>query len=116
MAVYPAQLTTEEKNLKKRYARLQEKVLNVILHVNFPLLISLPEDDCTSNSVLLQRKQLRKLNEKASKDHGSAGPSSSPVKLPQKGKLPSSPAMPVQYRPDLSQLVYLFLNSRRTQS
>lgn len=26
MAVYPAQLTTEEKNLKKRYSRLQEKV------------------------------------------------------------------------------------------
>ena len=26
MAVYPAQLTTEEKNLKRRYARLQEKV------------------------------------------------------------------------------------------
>ena len=28
MAVYPAQLTTEEKTLKKKYARLQEKVSN----------------------------------------------------------------------------------------
>ena len=27
MAVYPAQLTVEEKNLKKRYAKLLEKVL-----------------------------------------------------------------------------------------
>ena len=29
MAVYPAQLTTEEKNLKRRYARLQEKANSI---------------------------------------------------------------------------------------
>ena len=91
MAVYPAQLTTEEKNLKKRYARLQEKVLSIVLHINSPLLIRTIADQAIEHSVLLQRKQLRKLSEKASKDHGTAGPSSSPVKLPQKGKFPNIP-------------------------
>lgn len=53
MAVYPAQLTTEEKNLKKRYARLQEK-----------------------------RKLLRK-RRKSSNEDGEAGPSHSPIKQAQ---------------------------------
>lgn len=32
MAVYPAQLTSEEKALKKKYARLQDKVHTKIYH------------------------------------------------------------------------------------
>ncbi|CAI8039087.1 hypothetical protein GBAR_LOCUS21739 [Geodia barretti] len=51
MAVYPAQLTTEEKNLKRRYARLQEK-----------------------------RKLLKKRSDKTEKDEGDPGPSGLPIK------------------------------------
>lgn len=35
MALYPAQLTPEEKNLKKRYAKLLEKVPETVVLLKF---------------------------------------------------------------------------------
>ena len=62
MAVYPAQLTAEEKALKKKYARLLEKVqasckVGIVCHVIRAL---------TKSSKCMQRKQVRKLHEKPS--------------------------------------------------